>query len=92
MLLNWQKLVYWLIGFILLVLLCYIFGGAICLVKKEGCGLQTFPGDLEFFGFSQQTHPRCIAYLQKKQPSVLHNAARPELKVWVFSFPSAHKP
>ena len=43
MLLNWQKFVYWLIGFILLELLCYIFGGAICLVKKEGCGLQTFP-------------------------------------------------
>ena len=69
MLLNWQKLVYWLIGFILLVLLCYIFGGAICLVKKEGGGLQTFPGGLEFLDFLK-THPGAMAVCQKQTQSL----------------------
>ena len=91
MLLNWQKLFHRLIGFILLELLCYIFGGAICLVKKEGCGLQTFPGDLEFLDFLKKPTQGALD-ICKKQPNVLHNAARPELTVWIFSFPSAHKP
>ena len=67
MLLNWQKLFHRLIGFILLELLCYIFGGAICLVKKEGGGLQTFPGGLEFLDFLK-THPRCNGCLPKTNP------------------------
>ena len=53
------------------------------LSKEGGLWPPNFPRGLRIFGFSQKPTQGALD-ICKKQPNVLHNAARPELKVWIF--------